>query len=222
MVIIGFLSVMIVGIFKQSQSLQSFLIVISVIGYISGIVVLIRENERVLVSNQYRLIPITTKRLYLSNLISTIVTYLYFSVVQLVILIMSLYYYMTRYTFQHVIIDDNTHIILLVQNTILIILSMLVIFVVSTLIHLGLKSIDNFFAIKGQKVMTSIFNLIMTIFTVAMSYLLTIQMTQVGMSRYIDVTNDNFLSACLFEISVIVIALLSNLYLLENQSETEK
>ena len=222
MTIIGFLSEMVVSIFKQGQSLQGFLVLIGIIAYIFGFVVLVKENETVIVSNQYRLIPITTKRLYLSNLITTIVIYFYFSLAQSIILLASLYYYMTKYSFSHVIIDDNTHVVLLIQNLILIILSVLVVFVVSTLIHLGLQAIDNFFAIKSQKVMTGVFNLLMTIFTIGMSYLLAIQMAQVGINRYLNVTSDNFLRTCLLEISSIVIVLLINLHLLENQVETEK
>lgn len=222
MTIIGSLSVMVVSIFKQGQSLQGFIVLIGIVAYIFGLIVLVKENETVIVSNQYRLIPITTKRLYLSNLITTIVIYFYFSLVQSIILLASLYYYMTKYSFSHVIIDDNTHVVLLIQNLILIILSVLVVFVVSTLIHLGLQAIDNFFAIKNQKVMTGVFNLLMTIFTIGMSYLLAIQMAQVGINRYLNVTSDNFLRTCLLEISGIVIVLLINLHLLENQVETEK
>ncbi|WP_334333306.1 hypothetical protein [Companilactobacillus sp. HBUAS59544] len=222
MMVIGILSVMFVSMFKQGQSLQGFIVLIGIVAYIFGLVVLVKENETVIVSNQYRLIPITTKRLYLSNLITTIVIYFYFSLIQSIILLSSLYYYMTKYSFRRVIIDDNTHMVLLIQNLILIILTVLVVFVVSTLIHLGLAAIDNFFAIKNQKAMTGIFNLLMTIFTIGMSYLLAIQMAQVGISRYVDVTNDNFLRTCLFEISGIVIVLLINLHLLENQVETEK
>lgn len=201
---------------------QGIMIISATVFFILGIVFLVNCNERVFSSNRYRLIPISESQLYFSNLLTSGLTYFYFCLIESIIFLGSLYYYMRNDVFYHTVIDDNIQFELLLKDLVLIALAVILIWTGSTLVHLLMNYISDFLHVKNQRVLAVVFNLLILAAALAIIFWTLTEMSKVGMYRYTDVPNYIFPIVCLIDIAGIVISVVGGLYLLKNQAETDR
>ncbi|CAJ1185001.1 hypothetical protein CPR19088_GLDEOEPO_01816 [Companilactobacillus paralimentarius] len=201
---------------------QGLMIISATVFFILGIVILVNLNEKVLSSNRYRLIPISESQLYFSNLLTSGLIYFYFCLIESIIFLGSLYYYMRNDVFYHTVIDDNIQFELLLKDITLIFLAVVLIWTGSTLVHLLMNYINDFLQIKSQKLLYVIFNLLIIAAALVIIFWTLTEMSKVGMYRYTDVPNNIFPIVCLVDVIGILISIFGGLYLLENQAETER
>ncbi|WP_278551977.1 hypothetical protein [Companilactobacillus farciminis] len=198
------------------------LIALSAGFYLWSVVSLIKFSRQVLNNNKYRLIPLSDKKLFFSDFLTSLVAYITYCLVSGGMLLVSLYYYMGKTSFLRVIIDGNTQSELLLKDLAIFFLGTVLILVGSTLIHLTMGCLESIFPFKNQKAFKIMFNCFMVAITAGISYLSLIEMSAVSMYRFIKVPTNLFTNLCLVEGFIVIAIVLIDLYLLENLSETTR
>ena len=187
-----------------------------------SIILLVRANENVLSSNRYRLVPISDNKLYFSNLLTTCLIYLYFGLVESIIFISSLYYFMKKDVIHHLIVISDMQLELLIKELAIGILAVLLILTGSTLIHLSMGYFSNCLPIKNQGIIPLAFYILIVTFGGANIYWTLTRMSVLGMYRYTGMHNNEFLIVSVIDIVGILISIVVGLDLLKNQAGTDR
>ena len=197
------------------------MVFIAFIAFVLGIILLIRLNEQVFSSNRYVLIPITSFKLYFSNLVTTCLIYLYFGIIESGILVASLFYYMNNEIYTHMTYN-SIRVGLTIKNFIIVVLGIILIWTLSTLVHLTTDFINNFLALKNQKIMSLILNVLILGLTFAVIFFTFTRMSLIAFADYTGVPNNVFREVFIFDTLGIFGAVTGSLYFLEHHSETNR
>lgn len=196
------------------------MVVLASIAYPVGILFLVRMNELVFSDNRYRLIPVTEIKLYFSNLITTSLVYCYFGIMESVIFLTSLYYYMHDDLFVHLIIYDDFQLRLRTKEFIIIVLSFILVWTVSTMIHLVLDFISNRYSVNNHRLLTGILNILVIGLAGMILFFAMTRISSIGMLSYNGISNHFFQLTCLVYLIGIVLSIAIGLYFLKNHTET--
>lgn len=206
----------------SSQYPVGLMVMAAAVVCVVSIVLLVRANENVLLSNRYRLVPISDNKLYFSNLLTTCLIYLYFGLIESIIFVGSLYYFMKQDVIHHLIVVSDMRLELLIKDLAVGILAVLLILTGSTLIHLSMDYFGNFLPMKNQGIIPLAFYVLILTLVGANIYWALTRMSVLGMYRYTGVHNNEFLIVSTIDIVGILISIVVGLYLLKNQAETDR
>ena len=152
---------------------QTFVISVTIVNFVSFIM-LSRKNEHIFTSNNYRLIPVTDTTLYVSDLFTTFVAFIYLQVLEAIIAAI-LYAIGNFENINPSGFSDTSGMGLLFGAVVFMILVTLVTWSGITLIHFLISWIKGFLPFKSQKFVTFILYLVViwgasVIFDIATGY----------------------------------------------------
>jgi len=127
-----------------------------------GFILLSRNNERVLTSNNYRMIPVSDTKLYFSNLLTTFAAFIYLQILEGVVGVILYFISGNAGTFTDA---DFTGVASLVRGLVyvLIIISPILFWSAITAVHLIINWISGFLPFRRQKFVNFILELVVTI-----------------------------------------------------------
>lgn len=190
-----------------------------------GFVFLATANERVYVSNKYRLLPLKDVTLYLSNMISSLLTYFYLVVGEVIIYLAAIKLFPNPY--------DNTmfsgfnsvkQYSFKLSILLIFILGIIMVWSGITVLHMVINWITSFLPFGKQNLVKSI-----VAFIVALVFLTPFKFFTVNILKIVGMNNvgDNFtalknvmLTGSGMLVFWIVIFTVVNIYFLKNKSET--
>lgn len=216
--LIGISVILISGILKQKW----ILVEIACLVYFVGVILLVDFNERVISNNRYRLVPISETKLYLSNLITTCLAYGYLGIMATGTFMASAYLQMKSDLLVSFMTYTDMRWELFIEDAIIMVLAIILIWTGSTLVHLLLDFVSNFFDVKNRRIISIVVKLLILGLSAAIIFLTLINMTMIGLNRYMEIRNDAFLKFCLIEIFGIILTSVGNVYLLQNYFETSR
>lgn len=201
---------------------EGYLIMSACVVYFAGVILLVRDNERVISNNRYRLVPISETKLYFSNLMTTCFAYGYVGIVTTGMFILSSYTEMKSDIFLHFMIYTDMQWELFIKDSVITVLGIILIWTGSTMIHLLMDFVSNYWALGNSKIATILVNGLILGLACSVIFITLTRMSVIGMSRYMDLVNNTFEKVCLFDIGAIVGTIIINLYLLQNHFETNR
>lgn len=200
--------------------------VIMTLAMIAMLFILAVQNERVWTHNSYRLIPISDTKLYIGNMIATILSFIYFSVIQIVILIIC---NIGSYSVFGSI--SNHELLVLSSGSLLFILSFTFVWVFISMVNLILKSIAAFLPEIRQRLFRVLISLgvvvvVLYIFNTIEGFFgkFALQSHSLNFNGSADINlriSEVFGVGTLYFAVIIVIMSLINIYLLEHWVETK-
>lgn len=199
---------------------EGVLIICACAVYFTGVILLVRENEKVLSSSHYRLIPLSEAKLYFINLTTTCLAYFYLGILATWIFIISSYTQMKTDIFQHFVIVTDMQLQLFIMDSIITVLGIVLIWTSSTMIRLLVEYVRDFFDLQHQRIITICWNILILLLASIIIFLTLMQMSRIGMNRYQNLPNNNFQIVCLLDVFGIVSSSVINLFLLKNFAET--
>lgn len=191
------------------------LILVATVG--CGLIFLTLKNETILVSNRYRLIPLESEKLYLSNFLTTGFAYLYLGVVEVSLFCLKLLpKYRVAELFDHLFNYE------MLISEFLLALAVILIWTLSSSIHLLSNVLSNFLPRKRRKLIAVVVYVVVAIVAYEIfDQTLTIT-SRLSMYHYMQVNNTLFRKSILLDLGGIISGTILNLYLLKNYGETRK
>jgi hypothetical protein len=228
--LILFFDVIVVGLILTTGILRNklisygegVLVLCACVVYFSGVILLVWENEKILSSNRYRLIPLSESKLYFVNLITACLAYFYLGILATGIFIFSSYTQMKTDIFLHFVIATDMQLDTFVMDSVITILGIILIWTSSTTIHLLLEYVSDFFNFDSRRGINICLNIVILLLASTVVFLTLTQMSRIGMNRYQDVPNNSFEIVCLLDVFGIISSSVVNLILLNNFSETTR
>ena len=204
---------------------QTFVVSVTIVNFVSFIM-LSRKNEHVFTSNNYRLIPVTDTTLYISNLFTTFVAFVYLQILEAIIA--AILYAIGN--FGNIGSGDfsgsTSGMGLLFGAVVFMILVTLVTWSGITLIHFLISWIKGFLPFKSQKFVTFILYLIViwaasVIFDVATGYVYRLIYTTgyMGAQTLSQFSNAIWITSGIMFIWLVIFSFI-NIYLMKRWVET--
>lgn len=190
--------------------------------YFLGLILLTNDNERILFSSRYRLIPIDEAKLYFSNLVTNCLAYLYLVIVTTGLFIISSYTLMKSDIFLHFMIYDDKQSSLLISDLVISVLAVLLIWTGSTLIHLLMNYLSDSWEVKHPRIMSLVLKIVIIGLASAVIFYTLTRMSVIGMNRYNEIPNHVFEWVSVIDLIVIILSITLGLHLLKNYSETSE
>lgn len=192
-----------------------------------GVIFLAIMNEGTYTRDRYRLIPIADKTFYLSNMVSSLISFIYLLIGEIVIYLVA--YRISPNPYDRIMINDFNSVqqyLFKFEMLVIVILAIAALFAGISLIHLLIESIGDFLPFKNQKIVDPILA-----FVVALVLLFPLKFITENVLRlmgvddlsnsFTAVTHVMFATMGMMVIWIIVFGLI-NVYLLSRWSETTK
>ncbi|WP_201307110.1 hypothetical protein [Companilactobacillus farciminis] len=204
---------------------QIFVVSVTIVNFISFIM-LSRKNEHVFTSNNYRLLPVTDTTLYISNLFTTFVAFVYLQVLETIIA--AILYAIGN--FGNIESSDfsgaSSGMGILFGAVVFMILVTLVMWSGITLIHFLISWIKGFLPFKSQKFVTFILYLVViwgasVIFDIATGYIYRWIYTAgyMGAQTLSQITNAVWITSGIMLVWLLIFSFI-NIYLMKRWVET--
>lgn len=203
----------------------------SIVAYMVGFVLLARNNERVYTSNNYRLLPVSSTKLYFGNLITTLGGLLYFWIIASVIGGLILSFASRKFLSMNGSVDMNQDWNAIIAFNVMLLLITLVIWSGITLVHFLTNMVSGFLPFGRQKfVMFIIYLLViwaaMATFNFTTGNLVRMFLsggiTSIGtISSMSGLTRTTWISCGIFSGWLVVFTVI-NIYLLKRWTETKR
>lgn len=214
------------------DKLYMYYMLIAFFAYVVSFVLLAKDNERVLFSNKYRMIPITEWKLYLSNMLSSLLALIYFWFLEGIVntifgsiqanhflvgnALTSILYTKAYYKLPNV---DMT-----VRSFIIGFLSITLVWSIVTLVHFLISLISDKFALKKKRVIKYVLYFLIT-YICLMIFNSTVSGVFVLMYgdgfNVLEKINSMLLTSIFIFIGWIIVLTLMNIYLLKKHIETD-
>ncbi len=195
--------------------------------FIIGLLGLILIGERALASNRYRLVPVSNWGLYIVNILTTIVNFLYLLVIETSILALGYFFYndyFNKKIFGQEIyhIQQNYPLSDISRVALLLALGVILIWTISTLLRLIVEWSSNFIPFKNNYLLKGIVIIGVLLMGALILFQTLINISQISLYNISNVKSNLFIVTCLIDIFAIIAGTLINVYMLGNVSETNK
>lgn len=214
------------------DKLYMYYMLIAFFAYVVSFVLLAKDNERVLFSNKYRMIPITEWKLYFSNILSSLLTlvYLWFleGIVNTIFSSIQVNHFLIGNALTNILYTGSlyklSNVDMTVRSFIIGFLSIVLIWSVVTLVHFLISLISDKFALKKKKIIKYVLYFLLTylclmIFNSTASAVFTLMYGD-GFN-VLEKINSMLLTSIYIFIGWIVVLTLINIYLLKKHIETD-
>lgn len=204
---------------------ETFIISVTIVNFVSFIM-LSRKNEHIFTSNNYRLIPVTDTTLYISNLLTTFVAFIYLQILEVIIAVILYAIGNFGSIDPSGFTNSNIGMGLTFGLIIFMILTALVMWSGITLIHFIISWIKGFLPFKSQKFVTFILYLVViwaasVIFDIATGYVYRLIYTTgyMGAQTLSQFSNAIWITSGIMFVWLVIFSFI-NIYLMKRWVET--
>lgn len=187
----------------------------SLIVYLLGVILLIRENEHVYLNGKYSSIPVTETKIYFSNLSTTLLVYLYLWFLETGIFLAAFWIIDRKSLTDHLrsILEMN-QIRLIIKVIIMCMLAIILIWTLSTFVHLTSQLLP----LQNPKLTMVIFYSLVGVLVFYIGYVNLWQVDAMRVDWYIEAKNHIFIQMVSMDLIGIVVFTFCNLLILKKYS----